>query len=147
MTMLEGLLVVHALSTTYMAGLVWFVQIVHYPLLPRIPAEAFPAYERAHTRRTAPITGGPMLIEAGSAIALAVLAWHRPDPAWHIAGLSLLAIIWLSTFFVQVPMHARLERGKDDRTIARLVATNWVRTIAWSARAVLAVLLVAREVA
>ena len=55
---------------------------------------------------------------------------------------SLVAIVWLSTFVLQVPIHNRLKSGKDERLIRRLVATNWVRTIAWSLKALLLTLAV-----
>jgi hypothetical protein len=32
-------------------------------------------------------------------------------------------------------MHAVLGRGFDDAAHERLVTTNWIRTLAWSARA------------
>jgi hypothetical protein len=38
---------------------------------------------------------------------------------------------------VQGPMHVRLARGYDAELIGRLVATNWLRTIVWTARGVL----------
>jgi hypothetical protein len=59
--------------------------------------------------------------------------------AWQ--GLALLAVVWLSTFLLQVPCHRRLERGFDAAAASRLVATNWIRTIAWSLRAAVAVAL------
>jgi len=49
----------------------------------------------------------------------------------------------VSTGFWQVPAHRRLEGGFDVATHRRLVQTNWVRTVAWSARAVIALALLA----
>jgi hypothetical protein len=48
----------------------------------------------------------------------------------------LVVIIWLSTLVLQVPIHNRLQSGKDNACIRRLVTTNWIRTIAWSIKAV-----------
>jgi len=56
-------------------------------------------------------------------------------------GIALLLLIWLSTAVLQVPAHHRLGSGFDPATHRRLVLTNWVRTWAWSARGVLALLL------
>jgi hypothetical protein len=58
-------------------------------------------------------------------------------------GLVLLAAIWLSTFGLQVPLHRRLELGFDDDAHAALVRTNWIRTLAWTARGLLLLVLVA----
>jgi hypothetical protein len=53
-----------------------------------------------------------------------------------------VALVWLSTAFVQVPLHARLSAGFDTRAHRRLVATNWVRTLSWTARGLLALWMV-----
>ena len=61
--------------------------------------------------------------------------WRR-GAVW--AGLALLAVIWLSTALVQVPLHRRLQGGFDAAAHRRLVRTNWLRTAAWTLRAALA---------
>jgi hypothetical protein len=69
----------------------------------------------------------------------------RPQgtPLWMlIAGAALLLVVWLSTAVLQVPLHATLTKGYDERAIAMLVSTNWIRTVAWSARGVLALLMI-----
>jgi hypothetical protein len=80
-----------------------------------------------------------MILELGLAVALVVRGGQL---AW--AGLALLGVIWSSTAFVQVPLHRRLEAGPDARAQHRLTLTNWVRTVAWSGRAVLAVVMLAK---
>jgi hypothetical protein len=78
------------------------------------------------------------------ALAALHLARSAPGPAtW--SGLALVGLLWLSTFFVQVPLHARLARGFDAHLHGRLVASSWIRTGAWSARAALVVLSVGPE--
>jgi hypothetical protein len=49
----------------------------------------------------------------------------------------LVFLIWLSTFLLQVPIHKDLQSGKDFKRISRLVTTNWIRTIAWSIKAII----------
>lgn len=128
---MELLLTTHVAATWLMTGLIWFVQVVHYPLMGRVGAAGFSEYERAHTRRTSWVVGPPMLVEAGTAL----LLLDRGTPA--IVGLALLGGIWLSTAALQVPMHRRLADGFDAAAHRRLVATNWLRTIGWSLRSIL----------
>jgi hypothetical protein len=136
---LRWVLAAHALVTVFMTGLIWFVQVVHYPLFDRVGKAGFTDYEQRNTRRTGWVVGGPMLIELGLATAL---AWSPGGlQAW--GGLGLLGIIWLSTAIGQVPMHRRLEQGFDQAAHRRLVLGNWVRTIAWSIRGLLAVVMLA----
>jgi len=124
-------------STLFMTGVIWFVQIVHYPLFGAVGADGFAAYEQAHSARTTWVVLPPMLVEALTALLLVL----HPDPAvprgvaW--AGLALVALIWLSTFFWQVPRHALLAGGFDPAAHRFLVLSNWARTAAWTARAVL----------
>ena len=113
-----------------MVGLIWFVQIVHYPLFARVGSEGYAAYQAGHMARTGPVVGPLMAVEAVTTAALALT--RGGGLAWLGAGL--LAVIWASTAFLQVPCHARLERSFDAATAARLVRSNWIRTVAWTAR-------------
>jgi hypothetical protein len=132
-----ALLLANTGSTLYMTGLIWFVQIVHYPLFAAVGRAEFPAYSRAHQTLTTLVVGPPMLVEALTAGLLIVM---RPPavPAWAAwTGLVLVGIIWISTATMQVPSHARLVGGFDESTGAFLVHSNWIRTAAWSARGAL----------
>lgn len=126
-----------------MTGLIWFVQIVHYPLFAKVGAAAFKDYEHDHQRKTTWVVAPVMLIEAAAATILVVPLFSVADSRLAWLGLALLAVVWLSTFLVQVPLHAALERAPSRETMDRLVLTNWVRTAAWTARAVVAGLMLA----
>ena len=56
-----------------------------------------------------------------------------------LISLGLLAVIWISTAAVQVPLHGRLEREFTPEAHRMLVRTNWVRTAAWTARGAMVV--------
>ncbi|RDI95806.1 hypothetical protein DV704_05915 [Meiothermus sp. QL-1] len=134
---LELLLLFHLACTWALVGLIWTIQVVHYPLFERVGPEHFPAYEAAHARRITWVVGPLMLFELASGLALLAL-WPPALPAW--AGwmlVLLLGLIWLHTALVAVPLHARLGRGFDPRAHAWLVRSNWLRTLAWSARGLL----------
>lgn len=132
-----GLLVAHAVATLALVGLVWFVQVVHYPLFARIPREAFAAYEREHAERTTWVVAPLMGVEA---LCAALLLVGKPG-ALTALGALLVGVVWGSTALVQVPCHRVLERGWDEAAHRRLVRTNWVRTAAWSARGAIALAL------
>ena len=78
-----------------------------------------------------------MLIELAAPV---LLPFQRRDP-WTLAGVALLALIWASTALLQIPLHNALSTGFDAEVHARLVHTNWIRTIAWTVRGVLALYL------
>lgn len=131
------LLAAHAAATWAMTGLIWFVQVVHYPLFAAVGPAAFPAYHAAHTRLTTLVVAPLMLVEAALAVWLVAA---RADSAWVVwTGAALLAVVWLATFGLSVPRHNWLAaHGADAVVLRTLVSTNWVRTIAWTLRAVLA---------
>lgn len=130
---------VHVATTLYMAGLVWFVQVVHYPLMARVGEADFRAYATAHATRTSWVVVVPMILEAATAAWLATqppTAGSRPL-MW--LGLALVVVVWMSTFWLQVPCHRLLSRGFDRTVHRRLVRTNWLRTATWTARSPIAI--------
>jgi hypothetical protein len=120
-----------------MVGVIWFVQVVHYPLFAKAASTDFRAYELRHTALTTWVVAPPMLCEGITAL---LMFWFKPTgvASWQLAiGLALLTVIWLSTAFVQVPCHNALSLGFDAVVHRRLVGTNRIRTTAWSLRALL----------
>lgn len=135
----HAVLDVHLLASACMAGLIWFVQVVHYPLFAAVPAGAFVDYERRHRNRTAAVVGLPMAAEGVTTLWLFLRPPGDLGRALPLVGGLLLVVVLASTVLVQVPLHDRLSTSFDRGHIRRLVATNWVRTVGWTARAVLAV--------
>lgn len=133
----DWVLVAQAIVTFYMTGLIWFVQVVHYPLMNCVDREIFAIYHRAHSRRTSWAVGPPMLVEGVTALATTVHP-STDVPQWQAwLGLALVALIWISTAAIQVPLHRQLAGGFGTAAHRRLVATNWIRVASWSARTVL----------
>jgi uncharacterized membrane protein len=138
------LLVAHAAATLFMTGVIWVIQVVHYPLFSYADRASYPAFAAAHARLITPIVGPAMLVELATA---AWLVLDRPGvvPArWVWIGAALVGVIWVSTALLQVPMHGQLAQGYDARAHAWLVQSNWIRTIAWTARSVIALMMLSR---
>ena len=136
-------LVISLAATWGMVGLIWMVQIVHYPMLVEYSAAVPSTAARDHANRISFVVGPLMAAEGVTALIL--LVW-RPDEigwlsAWVAAGL--LGVALLSTVLVQVPLHGRLAQGHDQAAAEQLVRTNWVRTVAWTARGVVLAIAVA----
>ncbi len=126
-----GTFLIQLLSSVMMVGIIWFVQIVHYPLFSLIK-EGFTAYEKMHMRRTSYVVGPIMLIEMVSAIFLV----GQLESAFlsRLASLNLviLVLIWLSTLLFQVFQHQKLSVRFTHQAHNRLVHSNWLRTIFWT---------------
>ena len=127
------LLVVHLVAVAYLTGLVWVVQLVVYPAFRTVgPTPAWPAFHAAHGRAMALAVSLPWAVQGGT---LAVLLLARPDgvPLWQVLVAAALGAATVAVTLVEsVPAHGRL--GAYDRAVAdRLLATNWLRTAAWTA--------------
>ena len=140
---MEYLLLAHLAATLFMVGLIWFVQVVHYPLFARVGEEGFPPYSEAHSRLTSYVVGPPMLLEAGTALLLVIRRPEGVPVSLAVFGLALVAVIWLSTALLQVPRHTALGSGFDRSLWRGLVGTNWIRTTAWSVRGLVVLWMVA----
>lgn len=129
------MLAFHTLITWALMGLIWHVQIVQYPLFMEVGKENFCRYHGGHCLRITFLVLPLMLLEAASA---AWLLWEGERSPVFMGGLGLIALVWFSTIFVQVPLHDQLTLGGwSAEVILKLVRTNWTRTLAWTARAVL----------
>jgi hypothetical protein len=126
-----------------MVGVIWFVQIIHYPLFSLVGQERFPVYAERHQRLALRLLGVPMFVELVTAVLLVARSSTNRGRALAWAGLVLLIVIWISTALFQIPRHRRLLRGFDPAVQRGLLLSNWLRTAAWTARGLIALALIA----
>ncbi|MBU3689476.1 MAG: hypothetical protein B7C54_05145 [Acidimicrobiales bacterium mtb01] len=139
----EALVLANAAAALVMTGLIWFVQIVHYPLLAGTPADRSTDVAAEHQRRTSYVVAVPMAVEGITTLALLV---DRPGDValvWPWLGALLVAIALGSTILLSVPLHARMALAFDPNTGPRLVLTNWPRTVAWTLHGVVGLVMLA----
>lgn len=142
---MQLLLGLNLFSTLAMVGLIWFVQIVHYPMFRNVGEGSFLDYARLHQRLTTWVVAPFMLVEAFTAVGLLYCSPKSIPSSWLWTGIALVFIVWLSTAVLQVPRHGALaEGGFSAIHHSALVTSNWVRTIAWTARGLLMTTIVCR---
>ena len=129
-------LVLHVATTMFLVGLIWMVQIVHYPLFVEVGSNSFLAYHQRHIQLTTWVVAPLMVLE----LATGLMLWFRAPfhPFWILNTVGLV-LIWGSTALWQVPLHNQLpltEGAERIDLINKLVASNWLRTIVWSLRGV-----------
>lgn len=119
-------------------GLIWTIQLVHYPSMKFIPEEKFTDYHTFHSQRISILAIPIMLIELFTSF---VLFYQNGSAYNHIFTINLLLVIsiWISTFLIQVPMHNTLSSGKNAIVLNHLILSNWIRTTLWTARSLLMV--------
>src|SRR5688500_14658792 len=107
---MNTLLVIHAATTWTLVGLIWTVQLIHYPLLSEVGRDNFSSYHVRHIWRTTILAAPLTVIEFVTAVLLAIKGARDP---WLLASFAPMIFAWFSTWFVQVPLHLRLARGFD----------------------------------
>ena len=121
--------------TAFLTGLIWFVQVVHYPSFGKVPPEGFDTFHHFHVSATGLVVMLPMLTEL--ILAFAMLAVANNIGTWQKITLSgIVFALWGLTFFVFVPLHGQLSAGFNQAVIDKLVKWNWVRTFLWTVRLV-----------
>lgn len=135
---LPHLLLLNFALAAYLTGVIWVVQLVVYPALMLVGKAEFGRYHRAHTRGMGWVVGAPMVLELALAGWLAWAAYPRWGAGPALGQLALVGSIWAATFGVAVPFHNRLAaQGYNYIALDGLTRTNWLRTLAWTARAAL----------
>ena len=128
-------LVLQALSSLNLMGLIACIQWVHYPMFARLDKREFADSVRWHGERISWLVGPLMLMELVCSLLLYLFPpWPSSVFGW---GLGLVVALWCSTGLLQVPLHSRLTRGYDPLALRRLVVSNWLRTLLWSWRGLL----------
>ena len=128
------ILVIHFAVTCMLVGLIWVVQVLCYPQFLRVGMTEFKDYHFAHCFRIGIIIAPLLFMELLTAAWL-LYAGGQSQPFTFSTGL--IPLVWLCTAVFQAPIHLRLMRGFDAPLIRRLILTNWIRTLAWTARGLL----------
>ena len=137
--MINNILLVHLALCFFMTGLIWMVQLVHYPSFRYINMSNFTNFTSFHGRSIAPITAIPMILEL---LTGALLLFYFQNLVYSI-NFALLLLVWISTFFISVPLHKKLLVAHNTAIIEKLILTNWPRTALWTTRSCLLLWVVA----
>ena len=129
----ELLLKVNFISTSVMVGVIWVIQLLHYPSFHFIDDQKYIEFQHFHMQRISLIVIPAMLIELASALLLAY---------FFVSSLTIILLflvlgIWGITFIFFTNMHHKLTDGYEHSIVDRLVKINWLRTALWSLRLII----------
>ncbi|MCC7443083.1 MAG: hypothetical protein IT285_15730 [Bdellovibrionales bacterium] len=131
------LLLTHLGVTWMLMGISWVTQLVTYPLFTSVGGAAFQEFHRAYVSRIGPLVGPLMGIELATGAALLMQEPSGLGDTVAASGLGLIAGIWLLTGLGAVPRHRELEEGFNEEAHQSLVRAHALRTLLWTARALL----------
>lgn len=138
------LVIGHLASTLVLVGIIWTVQVVHYPLMRLVGEDRFVAYEAAHSPRMAAVVMIPWTVQGVTTAGLIVMRPEGVPLTLVLAAAVAAAVPVIVTVAASVPAHAALGSGFDEKVHRRLVRTNWLRTAAWTAHVPIAIAILVR---
>ena len=124
---------IHFLSTSLMVGIIWVIQLLHYPTFHFIKESDYVEFQHFHMQRISFIVVPVMIIELLSGFML--VYYIRSNLL--IFCLIILLVIWLITFVFFTKLHQSLLGGYDKIIVDKLVQINWSRTVLWSLRLII----------
>jgi len=140
-------LIINLAAAAFLAGLTWYIQIVHYPLFIFIERKSFLEYHIYHLKKNAYMIFAPMLVEGTFAI---LFTFDYPLTVSSLIPFLCLCIstaMWLITFSKLVPLQDSLTvDGLNKEVVEQLIKLNWIRTIGWSVKALILMYCMAKMV-
>ncbi len=127
------------LLNAYSLGANCVERFVNYGSWPRLAGSDFGAYHRAQQPSILTFVVAPL---ATSLLLQILLLWNRPAEigrwlVWAMLAASLVGVI--STAFIQIPIHRKLDNGFSGELISRLLRTDWIRKAADLARIIVSI--------
>ena len=129
------MLIIHLIATSVMVGVIWTIQLVHYPSFHFIELNQYTTFQRFHMSRISYVVIPAMLTELFTLI-LIIISMDQVDLI-ILASALLLIVIWLMTAVFFSGVHQKLTLGYDQVVVEKLVKLNWGRTLLWTLRLIL----------
>ena len=129
------MLIIHTIATSVMVGVIWIIQLVHYPSFHFIELNKYTTFQRFHMSRISYVVIPAMLTELFTLI-LIIISMDQIDTL-VLASAILLILIWLITAVFFSGVHQKLTIGYDQAIVEKLVKLNWGRTLLWTIRLLL----------
>lgn len=119
---------VHAAAVFALFGLIWTIQLVHYPMFKYVEAPHWPRFHGLHSRNITFVVFPLMLIELLTALQLFV----KESTSTNLIFVVCAGLTWLLTILLFVPLHGKVSNRPLPNIFDKLVAYNWTRVLAWT---------------
>jgi len=139
---MDSILLLNAYITIFMFSVILMTQIVSYPLLKNVDNINFLKYHNFYVNRIFIIVAPAMFFE----FILSFYILYYFNSFYVLINFLTIALIFLSTALIQVPIHEKLKHSKDNFLIHRLINTNWIRTILWTTKLVISNKILLKEI-
>lgn len=120
--------ITHAFAVFALFGLIWTIQLVHYPMFKFVEAPHWPHFHRIHSRNITFIVFPLMLVELLTSLKL----YLENDAFSNLLALVCAATVWLVTIIIFIPLHNKVATRPLPSALAHLCHFNWIRTVVWT---------------
>ena len=124
--------------SSILLGLILVIHFVHYKSFNFIEIEKFVEFHKFHTKNISFLVIPLMIIE----VVISIIICYFYFSILSLINLSLVALIWITTFLLQVPSHNKLSTGKSITEIEKLVSGNVFRVYLWFFKAIVSTLII-----
>jgi len=129
-------LLFNLISTLLIAGILWFVQLVHYPLFNEIPAKNMVNYGYYHMQKISGIINLLFIVDFITIVFLLLLVNSDLSATLMVINISIFLFIVFLTRITFLPIHQQLSKNPNSTLIAKLINLNWIRTLVWSLKVI-----------
>ncbi len=130
-----NLFTVHLIFTSVMVGVIWLVQVVHYPSFNFIDKKFYSDFQNFHIKKISFVVVPVMSLELVSGLVLIFLDHRQSTPS--LISFGILILIWIITGLFFAKAHQDLTAGYNREIVERIIKLNWIRTLLWSIRLIL----------
>ena len=134
---MENLILFNFFISAFMLGLILTTQIVSYPMFINVEKN-FSAYHMNYVNKISTIAAPFMIIE----FLLSLIFVFLIGSYTSISSFLIMVLIFLCTFFIQVPIHEKLKNSFNISLCNRLIKTNWIRVFLWLFKCVTSFMLI-----
>ena len=124
----------HLTLTSIMVGLIWIIQLVHYPTFHFIDKNLYSSFQKFHMNSISLIVVPVMILELATGVLLLV---GNSKNFLIITSFIILILIWAITGIFFSGAHGKLIAGYNALIVDKLVSMNWIRTLLWTLKMLL----------
>jgi hypothetical protein len=140
MSLTNWFLLLFAACSLYNCGTIWMTQRVSYPLFRLVGSSEFVVYDWHYFLNIIPVVIIPAFCVMIGSLAFLIIHPHSV-PEWALLVNAIFGLAGLAvTLGLEIPRNLRLQKGgKSDVVIQELIRYNWLRTLVFTAHALLMV--------
>ena len=134
---MENLILFNFFISSFMLGLILTTQIVSYPMFLKVE-NSFSDYHMSYVNKISTIAAPFMILE----LLLSLLFVFLLESYIAVIIFLIMLLIFLCTFFIQVPIHEKLKNNFNVLLCNKLIKTNWIRVFLWLLKCVTSFMLI-----